>query len=98
MTRGVPVIDPRVHLKGATPKKLAKALPRQPHLAGVRRPPVVNDKVPVKKVVPGKVRNRVPHLVKRVSLANIVFTRKFVDIPLQMLGRHFVKGSLVRPF
>ena len=29
MTRGVPVLDPAVHLKGATPEKLAKALFRR---------------------------------------------------------------------
>ena len=29
MTRGVPVLDPKVHLKGATPEKLAKALFRR---------------------------------------------------------------------
>lgn len=31
MTRGVPVLDPKVHLKGATPEKLARALLRNPH-------------------------------------------------------------------
>ncbi len=31
MTRGVPMIDPTVHLKGAAPEKLAKALLRPPH-------------------------------------------------------------------
>ena len=35
MTRGVPVLDPKVHLKGATPEKLARALLRQPHLARI---------------------------------------------------------------
>ncbi|MCY4305397.1 MAG: hypothetical protein OXC62_11595 [Aestuariivita sp.] len=34
MTRGVPMIDPAVHLEGATPEKLAKALLRQLHLVG----------------------------------------------------------------
>ena len=29
MTRGVPVLDPKVHLKGATPEKLARALFRR---------------------------------------------------------------------
>lgn len=29
MTRGVPMLDPKVHLKGATPEKLARALLRR---------------------------------------------------------------------
>jgi len=32
MTRGVPVLDPKVHLKGATPEKLARALLRNRNL------------------------------------------------------------------
>ena len=32
MTRGVPMIDPKVHLKGATPEKLARALLRNRNL------------------------------------------------------------------
>ena len=66
MTRGVPMINPAVHFKGATPEKLAKALLRQPHLAGRIGQPVVRNQVPVKKVAPNKTGDRVPHLVKRV--------------------------------
>ena len=42
MTRGVPVLDPKVHLVGATPKALARALfrriePINPELQNQRR-------------------------------------------------------------
>ena len=62
MTRGVPVLDPKIHLKGATPEKLAKALFRRtgPLPARVRKP-VVGDEVAVEKVP----AHRVPHLRKR---------------------------------
>ena len=66
MTRGVPMIDPAVQLKGTTPEKLAKALLRRPHLAGRMGQPVVCNRVPAKKVTSDKPRNCVPHLVKRV--------------------------------
>lgn len=66
MTRGVPVLDPKVHLKGATPEKLARALLRQPHLRpGAGGKPVVGDQVAVEKVPANKAGNRVPHLRKR---------------------------------
>ena len=39
MTRGVPVLDPKIHLVGATPEKLARALLRQPHLARISQTP-----------------------------------------------------------
>ena len=66
MTRGVPVLDPKVHLVGATPEKLARALLRQPHLAPrTRRKPVVRDEVAVEKVAADEPGDRVPHLRKR---------------------------------
>ena len=45
MTRGVPVLDPAVHLKGATPETLAKALFRrtEPLRPARVREPVVGD-------------------------------------------------------
>ena len=66
MTRGIPVLDPKAHLKGATPEKLARALLRQPHLTP--RPggkPVVRDKVAVEEVSANESGDRVPHLRKR---------------------------------
>ena len=61
MTRGVPVLDPKVHLVGATPEKLARALLRQPHLAPrTRRKPVVRDKVAVEKVAGRPAGRRCP--------------------------------------
>ena len=66
MTRGVPVLDPKVHLVGATPEKLARALLRQPHLAPrTRRKPVVSDEVAVEKVAPNETGDGIPHLCKR---------------------------------
>ena len=63
MTRGVPVLDPKVHLVGATPEKLARALLRQPHLAPrTRRKPVVRDEVAVEKVATDEPRDGIPHL------------------------------------
>ena len=46
MTRGKPVLDPAVHLKGATPETLAKALFRPLRPARVGKP-VVGDQVAV---------------------------------------------------
>ena len=63
MTRGIPVLDPKVHLKGATPEKLARALLRQPHLTP--RPggkPVVRDEVAVEEVPTNESGDGVPHL------------------------------------
>ncbi|MCY4237094.1 MAG: hypothetical protein OXC93_01850 [Rhodospirillaceae bacterium] len=48
MTRGVPVLDPKVRLKGATPEKLAKALLRPLRPVGKT---VGSDQVTVKKMV-----------------------------------------------
>ena len=66
MTRGVPVLDPKRDLAGATPEKLARALLRQPDL-GPRAAlkPVVSDEVAVEKVSADKPRNSIPHLRKR---------------------------------
>lgn len=66
MTRGVPVLDPKVHLKGATPEKLAKALFRRvkPLPARVGKP-VVGDQVSVEEVAPDQPGDGVPHLRKR---------------------------------
>ena len=48
MTRGVPMIDPKVDLAGATPETLARAMLRQPHLrARTRVQPAVGDQVAV---------------------------------------------------
>lgn len=59
MTRGVPVLDPKRDLKGATPEKLAKALFRrtEPLPARVRQP-VAGDEVALEEVAadePGSV-------------------------------------------
>ena len=63
MTRGVPVLDPKVHLKGATPEKLARALLRQPHLTPrTRRKPVGADEVAVEEVSPDEAGDGIPHL------------------------------------
>ena len=63
MTRGVPVLNPKVHLKGATPEKLARALLRQPHLAPrPRRKAVVGDEVAVEKVPADEPGDGIPHL------------------------------------
>ena len=65
MTRGVPVLDPKVHLKGATPEKLARALFRR--TAGPLGPrpavkPVVGDQVAVEEVPTDQPRDGVTHL------------------------------------
>ena len=62
MTRGVPVLDPKRDLKGATPETLARALFRRvvPLRPGTRRKPVVGDEVAVEKVAPDKPGYRVP--------------------------------------
>ena len=69
MTRGVPVLDPKVHLKGATPEKLAAALfrrtePLDPE-ARTRRKPVRGDQVTVEKAATNESGSGVPHLRKR---------------------------------
>ena len=66
MTRGVPVLDPAVHLKGATPEKLAKALFRRvkPLPARVGKS-VGTDEVAVEKVAADEPGDDIPHLRKR---------------------------------
>ena len=67
MTRGVPVLDPKVHLKGATPEKLARALFRrtEPLRPGTRRKPVVRNKAAVEEIATDHPGNGIPHLGKR---------------------------------
>ena len=66
MTRGVPVLDPAVHLKGATPEKLAKALFRRTEPLPPRvRQPVAGDEVAVEEVATDEPGDSVPHLGKR---------------------------------
>lgn len=51
MTGGVPVLDPKIHLVGATPVALARALFRNNNPAlrpGAGEKPVVRDQVPVR--------------------------------------------------
>ena len=66
MTRGIPMLDPKVHLKGATPETLAKALFRrtEPLRPGTRRKPVRGNKVPVEKVAADEPGDGIPHLGK----------------------------------
>ena len=49
MTRGVPVLHPKVHLVGATPETLARALFRgtEPLRPGTQRKPVRDNEVAV---------------------------------------------------
>ena len=63
MTRGVPVLDPKRDLKGATPEKLAKALFRRtgPLPARVGQP-VRRDQVAVEEVAADEAGDGIPHL------------------------------------
>ena len=66
MTRGVPVLDPAIHLKGATPEKLAKALFRRTGPLPARVGKAVGaDQVAVEKVAADEPGDGVPHLRKR---------------------------------
>ena len=67
MTRGVPVLDPKVHLKGATPETLAEALFRRvvPLRPGTRRKPVIGGEVAVEKVATDETGDGIVHLGKR---------------------------------
>ena len=63
MTRGVPVLDPKVHLKGATPEKLARALFRRTEPLALRvRQPVAGDEVAVEEVATDEPGDGVTHL------------------------------------
>ena len=67
MTRGVPVLDPKIHLKGATPEKLARALFRRtagPLPPRVRQT-VAGDEVAVEEVSTDEPGDGVTHLGKR---------------------------------
>lgn len=67
MTRGVPVLDPKVHLKGATPEALARALfrPLRPSTASVGKP-VAGDEVTEQEVAVDEAGDSVTHLVDGV--------------------------------
>ena len=57
------MLDPKVHLKGATPETLARALLRQPHLTPrARRKPVGTDEVAVEEVPADEAGDGIPHL------------------------------------
>lgn len=63
MTRGVPVLDPKVHLKGATPEKLARALfrrtePLPPRIGQT----VAGDEVAIEEVPADHASDGIPHL------------------------------------
>ena len=64
MTRGVPVLDPKVHLVGATPEKLARALLRPVKPLRTRRvgKSVVGDEAATEQPAADEAGNRVPHL------------------------------------
>lgn len=67
MTRGKPMLDPSVHLKGATPETLAKALFRQTGPLPPRvRNPVRGHQVAPEKVPADEAGDGIPHLRKRV--------------------------------
>ncbi len=69
MARGVPMIDPKVHLKGATPEKLARALLRNRNPAlrpGRVGKPVVGDQVAEQEVPSDESGDGIPHLAKGV--------------------------------
>ena len=65
MTRGVPVLDPKVHLKGATPEKLARALFRrtEPLPARVGQA-VAGDQAAAEKVATDQPGDGTPYLGK----------------------------------
>ena len=63
MTRGVPVLDPAVHLKGATPEKLARALFRRTEPLPPRvGKPVARNEVAVEEVPTDEPGDGIPHL------------------------------------
>ena len=63
MTRGVPVLDPKVHLKGATPEKLARALFRRTEPLPPRvGKPVAGDEIAVEEVPADQAGDCIPHL------------------------------------
>lgn len=64
---GAPMIDPKIHLKGATPEKLARALlrPRNRYRSGPGGESVVRDQGPVEEPLPDEPGDGVPHLRER---------------------------------
>lgn len=66
MTRGVPVLDPKIHLVGATPEKLARELlrPVQPLRPAAGRKPVLGNQVAVEEIAPDKADDDIPYLPK----------------------------------
>jgi len=63
MTRGIPVLNPEVHLKGATPETLAKALLRNRNLRpGPGGKPVRRDQIPVEEPPADESGDGIPHL------------------------------------
>jgi len=54
MTRGVPVLDPKIHLKGATPEKLARALFRRTEPLRPPRKKAADAKTPAAKPASNK--------------------------------------------
>ena len=65
MTRGVPMIDPKVDLAGATPETLARALFR-PLRASAGVQPVVGDQPAVAERAPHEPDGEPAHLVEGV--------------------------------
>ena len=59
------VLDPKTHLRGATPETLARALLRPLRSPRPARQPVVRDKLTVEKVPTDEQRSRVSHLNER---------------------------------
>ena len=64
MTKGVPVLDPKRDLAGATPETLAKALFRRvtPLRPSAGRKAVVTDKVSVEEISANQPGDGIPHL------------------------------------
>ena len=56
------MLDPKVHLKGATPEKLARALLRNRNLPPRVGQAVAGDEVPVEEVPADEPGDCVPHL------------------------------------
>ena len=70
MTRGVPVLDPKRDLKGATPEKLAKALFRRTDPLPARvGEPVAGDTVAVEEVAADEAGDAVSRVWTRVSVS-----------------------------
>ena len=63
MTKGTPILDPTQDLKGATPKKLARALFRKSPGEVVQ--PVAGNEVSVKQVSSDQPGNGTGHMNKR---------------------------------